>query len=189
MQCRAVLGQSAHTERFENVCEEEEKNSGKPKCDSTAWTFTTQCNIHLRLSSHSKYMPDSHTCSHTYFLFWKRETQCLFVRVCMCVVTEITGDVMEHGEPQPHWLYSSETKIALLWLTTHIHASNSKYQPVDHFYKLYSIHIRDNGQSGTLWLPNITYSASMSRNPRNTVWLFWIKSPFYVWCMQLFHKV
>lgn len=189
MQCRAVLGQSAHTERFENVCEEEEKNSGKPKCDSTARTFTTQCNIHLRLSSHSKYMPDSHTCSHTYFLFWKRETQCLFVRVCMCVVTEITGDVMEHGEPQPHWLYSSETKIALLWLTAHIHASNSKYQPVDHFYKLYSIHIRDNGQSGTLWLPNITYSASMSRNPRNTAWLFWIKSPFYVWCMQLFHKV
>lgn len=57
---------------------------------------------------------------------------------------------MEHGEPQPPWLYSSQTKIALLWLTTHIHAKDSKYQPMDHFYKLYSIHIRDYAQSGNL---------------------------------------
>lgn len=160
-------------ERFENVCEEEEKNTMQH-------TFKTEqpFKVYARLA---------HMFTHLFLILEDRK--CVFVRVCMCVVTEITGDVMEHGEPQPHWLYSSETKIALLWLTAHIHASNSKYQPVDHFYKLYSIHIRDNGQSGTLWLPNITYSASMSRNPRNTVWLFWIKSPFYVLCMKLFHKV
>lgn len=78
--------------------------------------------------------------------------------VCVCVITEITGDVMEHEEPQPPWPYSSQTKIALLWLTTRIHARDSKYQPADHFYKLYSIHIRDYVQSGNLWLPNIAYS-------------------------------
>lgn len=154
------------------------------------WQYST--NLHNTMQHTFKteqpfkvYARLAHMFTHLFLILEERNS----VSVCPCVVTEITGDVMEHGEPQPHWLYSSETKIALLWLTAHIHASNSKYQPVDHFYKLYSIHIRDNGQSGTLWLPNITYSASMSRNPRNTVWLFWIKSPFYVWCMQLFHKV
>lgn len=66
------------------------------------------------------------------------------------VITEITGDVTEDGEPRPPWLYCSQTMIALLWFTTPIHAKDLKYQSVDHFYKLYSIHIRDYVQSGNL---------------------------------------
>lgn len=65
---------------------------------------------------------------------------------------------MEHSEPQPSfWIFSSQTKIALLWVTTHIHAKDSKYQAVDLFYKIYSIHIRNHVQSRTLWLPNIAH--------------------------------
>lgn len=50
---------------------------------------------------------------------------------------------MEHREPQSPWDFSSQTKIALLWVTTSIHAKHWKYQPVDHFYKLCTIQIRD----------------------------------------------
>lgn len=131
----------------------------------------------------------SHMVTHLFLILEERNSVCLSVCVCMCVVAEITGDVMEHGEPQPHWLYSSQTKIALLWFTAHIHASDSKYQPVNRFYKLYSIHIRVYVQSGTLWLPYITNSASMSRNLRNTVRIFWIKSAFMFLCIERFHKV
>lgn len=65
---------------------------------------------------------------------------------------------MELRERQPPWLYCSQTMIALLWFTTHIHAKDLKYPLVDHFYKFYPNHIFDGVQSRNLRLPNLVYS-------------------------------
>lgn len=122
---------------------------GAPGCCSTAKRSTR-----WGYSSHSSKMVKFYTHGHTSISYFRLGNLSLSLFLSLSffhslslflyVITKITGSIMEHREPQSPWgFFSSQTKIALLWVTTDIRAKHWKYQRVDHFYKLCSIHVRD----------------------------------------------